>query len=98
MDMIYVGERRGDFKEDDQRSTWGLHPPLHCFVNDERTRSFLAIPIGSGMAMATAAGGDDCLKRLRVNRPPRHLLKMIGAVNKVFVMHGLQVYYKVRSC
>ena len=97
MDMIYIGEAR-DVEEEDQRSICGGHP-LHCFVNDERTRSFLALPIGNSMATAAAIGGvtGDGLKPHPGPRPPRHLLKMIGAVNKAFVMHGLKVYYKVRS-
>ena len=60
---------------------------LKIFVNDERTRTFIAISIVGSAEPPSAVGpvrGD--LKRL---------LKAIGAVNKAFVMHGLQVYYKV---
>ena len=96
-------------------------PPFQCFVNDERTRSFVALPVeltqrgAAGGAPAGAhhniqtrparegrsggAGGADNQLPQGTARgepqAPRHLLRMIGAVNKAFVMHGLQVYYKV---
>ena len=51
-------------------------------MNDERTRSFIALSV--------------CRHGAQQQQAFRQLRRMIGAVNKAFVMHGLQVYYKVR--
>jgi len=58
---------------------------LRVFINDERTRTFLAVPL-VGCDQQMDAGAFENL---------RQVLRAIGAVNKAFIMHGLQVYYKV---
>ncbi|GAX76276.1 hypothetical protein CEUSTIGMA_g3720.t1 [Chlamydomonas eustigma] len=57
-----------------------LSRQIQCFVNDERTRSFVAMPYER-----EGKEGSACFKKV---------LRLIGAVNKAFIMHGLQVYYK----